>query len=72
MANEELLAMISAAQQELSEAEGELDKVLAEIRLTLPPEKTGVTRVVEDAFANLRRAKSRLSVLQDRLSGNRG
>lgn len=64
--------MISAAQQELSEAERELDRVLGEILITIPPEKIGVTRLVEDAFARLRRAKGSLSVLQNRLSGNRG
>jgi hypothetical protein len=63
--------MVSAAQQELSEAERTLDKVLGEILTTIPAEKIGVSRVVEDAFSRLRRAKSTLSVLQNRLSGNR-
>ena len=72
MANDELLAMISTAQRELSEAEGQLDKVLGEIRTGLDVEKIGVTRAVEEAFAQLRRAKSRLAVLRDRLSVSRG
>jgi hypothetical protein len=63
--------MVSAAQQELSEAERTLDEVLGEILTTIPAEKIGVSRVVEDAFSRLRRAKSTLSVLQNRLSGNR-
>jgi hypothetical protein len=63
--------MVSTAQQELSEAERELDKVLGEILTTIPAEKIGVTSVVENAFTRLRRAKGTLSVLQNRLSGNR-
>jgi hypothetical protein len=72
MVNDELLAMISTAQQELAEAEGDLDKVLSEIRAEPSAEKTGVTRAVEQAFAKLKRAKSRLAVLRDRLSASRG
>jgi hypothetical protein len=64
----ELLAMISVAQQDLSEAEGELDKALGEIRVALRAEKTAITGVVEDAFVKLRRAKGRLTELKARLS----
>ena len=64
--------MISAAQQELSAAESELERVLGEIRVALRAEKTGVTSAVEDAFAKLRRAKSRLAALQAELSSDQG
>jgi len=62
--------MISLAQRELSEAEGDLDKALGEIRAALRAEKTGIASVVEDAFAKLRRAKSRLTELEARLSSS--
>jgi hypothetical protein len=45
---------------------------MGEIRVVLPPEKTLVTSVVEDAFSKLRRAKSRLDALQARLSEGEG
>jgi hypothetical protein len=72
MANDELLVMISTAQQELSEAEIELDSVLGEIRAELGAEKIGVTRAVEDAFAKLRRAKGQLAALRGRISARQG
>lgn len=56
--------MITGAQRELSEAEGELDKVLGEIRVALRAEKTAIAGAVEDAFAKLRRAKSKLTELE--------
>ena len=62
--------MISLAQREVSEAEGELDNVLGEIRVALRAEKTAIASVVEDAFAKLRRAKSRLTELEARLSAS--
>ena len=62
--------MISLAQREVSEAEGELDNVLGEIRVALRAEKTAIAGVVEDAFAKLRRAKSRLTELEARLSAS--
>jgi hypothetical protein len=64
----ELLPMISSARQELSEAEGELDKVMGEIRVALRAEKTGIAHVVEDAFARLKSAKGRLAALEAQLS----
>jgi len=66
----ELLAMISGAQRELSEAEGELDKVVGEIRVALRAEKTAIAGAVEDAFAKLRRAKSKLTELEAWLSSS--
>jgi hypothetical protein len=66
----ELLALISVARQELSDAEGELDKALGEIRVALRAEKTAITGVVEDAFAKLRRAKGRLTELETRVSSS--
>jgi hypothetical protein len=72
MANGELLAMISTAEQELSEAEGELDRALEGIRSELSVEKIGVTRAVEEAFAKLRRAKGRLAGLRVRISARLG
>jgi hypothetical protein len=72
MANHELLVMISTAEQELSEAEIELDGVLGAIRTELGAQKIGVTRAVEDAFAKLRRAKGRLAVLRGRISARQG
>lgn len=62
--------MISLAQREVSEAEGELDNVLGEIRVALRAEKTAIASVVEDAFAKLRRAKIRLTELEARLSAS--
>ena len=70
MEKHELLAMISLAQRELSEAEGELDKALGEIRVVLRAEKTAIARVVQDAFAKLRGAKSRLTELEARVSSS--
>jgi hypothetical protein len=66
----ELLPMLSLARQELSEAESELDKVMGEIRNALRAEKTAITSAVEDAFARLRRAKSKLAELETKLSAN--
>jgi hypothetical protein len=66
----ELLPMISLARQELSEAEGELDKVMGEIRGALRAEKTAITGAVEDALCGLRRAKSKLAELETKLSSN--
>jgi hypothetical protein len=68
MEDSELRAAISAAQMDLSDAEGELDKVMGEIRVALRAEKTLMTSVVEDAFSKLRRARTRLDDLQARLS----
>jgi len=62
--------MISLARQELSEAEGELDKVMGEIRDALRAEKTAVSSAVEDALARLRRAKGKLAELETKLSSN--
>jgi hypothetical protein len=66
----ELLPMISLARRELSEAEGELDKVMGEIQVALRAEKTAIASVVEDAFLRLRRAKSKLAELETKLSSN--
>ena len=63
--------MISLARQELSEAEGELDKVMGGIRGALRAEKTAITSAVEDAFSRLRRAKSTLAELETRLSSEK-
>ena len=54
----------------MSDAEGELDLALGEIRVALRAEKTAITGVVEEAFAKLRRAKSRLIELEARLSSS--
>ena len=70
MEKHELLPMISLARQELSEAESDLDKVMAEIRGALRAEKTAITSAVEDAFARLRRAKNKLAELETKLSSN--
>ena len=70
MEKQELLPMISLARQELSEAEGELDKVMGEIRDALRAEKTAITSVVEDAFARLRCAKSKLAEFETKFSSN--
>ena len=63
----ELLAMISVAERELSEAEVELDSAIAQIHLAMRAEKTTVTATVEEAFAKLRRAKNTLTELEARL-----
>jgi hypothetical protein len=64
----ELLAMISVAERNLSEAETDLDQAIGEIRIALRAEKTAVTSTVEDAFAKLQRAKRILTELEARLS----
>jgi hypothetical protein len=64
----ELLPMISLARHELSEAEGELDKVMGEIRVALRADKISIASVVEDAFARLRRARGKLAELETKLS----
>jgi hypothetical protein len=66
----ELLPLVSLARQELSEAEGELDKVMGEIRVALRAEKTSIASVVEAAFARLRRAKDKLAQLESKLSSD--
>jgi hypothetical protein len=68
----ELAGMVSAARQDLTEAESELVKVLGEIRVALRAEKTAVTTAVEDAFTKLRRAKTRLAELEAELVSDRG
>ncbi|MBN2575730.1 MAG: hypothetical protein JXP73_14280 [Deltaproteobacteria bacterium] len=70
MEKDDLLPILSLARQELSEAERELDKALGEIRVALRAEKIGISIVVEDAFARLRRAKSRLVAIEARLSSS--
>jgi hypothetical protein len=64
----ELISLVSVARGELSDAEQELDQALSGIRIALRAEKTAITSAVEDAFANLRRAKSRLIELETRLT----
>jgi hypothetical protein len=68
MESHELLAMISGAKGQLSEAEVELDHVIGEIRADPLGEKTGVTAAVEAAFAKLRRARHVLGELEAGLS----
>jgi hypothetical protein len=72
VAKHELVAMISGAERDLSDAEAELDKVLGEIRVDPHGEKTGMTGAVEHAFAKLRRAKHMLADLEARVLSSTG
>ena len=67
MDKHELLAMIAAAERDLSEAETGLDSAIGQIRVALRAEKTTVTATVEDAFAKLQRAMNTLAELEARL-----
>jgi len=66
----ELLPMVSFARQELSEAEAQLEQLVGAIPAALRADKTGMSSVVEDAFARLRRARSMLAELEARLSSS--
>lgn len=60
-----LLSKIESAKTGLSDAEGDLEKVLREIRIAPRAQKTTISAVVEDAFAKLRAARATLGDLEE-------
>jgi hypothetical protein len=62
--NEALLARIQTATREMAHAEGELGRVLKEMRIGLRAEKTTVTSVVEAALENLKAARATVAELE--------
>jgi hypothetical protein len=61
---EESLDKLVLAKRELTRAESEVDKALSVIRGAPRAEKTGVTRVVEEAFEKVRAARLALEDLE--------
>jgi hypothetical protein len=62
--NEALLARIQTATREMAQAEGELGRVLKEMRIGSRAEKTTVTTVVEAALENLKAARATVAELE--------
>jgi hypothetical protein len=62
-----ILAKIEEATREMAAAEGDLDRLLREIRVAPRAEKTTISEVVQKAFAELRAARSKLVELQEDL-----
>ena len=64
----EPLDKLVIAKQELTRAETEVDKALSVIRGAPRAEKTGVTRVVEEAFEKVRAARLAVDDLERALA----
>ncbi len=60
-----VLSKIESAKQEMSDAEGDLEKVLREISIAPRAQKTTISAVVETAFAKLRAARATLGDLEE-------
>ncbi len=59
-----LIAKTAEAKQELDEAEGEIERLLAELHVSPRPEKVTITPMLQHAFAKLRSAKLKLLELE--------
>ena len=59
-----ILEKISVAKRDISEAEMELERVIGEIQMSPRAEKTTISKVVEDALAKVRAARTNLSELE--------
>ena len=59
-----LLAKLEVARKELADADGELSRLLHELRSAPRAEKTTVSKVVEEALAKLQAARAQLSDLE--------
>ena len=64
------LEKIDVARRELDDADGELARLLQEVRVAPRAEKTTVSRVVEDALGKLRAARAYLSDLERQLASD--
>jgi len=61
---ETILAKVQIAAAEVSDAAGDLDKLLGEIKTTPRAEKTTVSKAVEAAFSRLSTARVALSEVE--------
>lgn len=61
---EELLSKVQTAVTEVSDAAGELDRLLAQIKVAPRAQKTTISAVVEEAFSRLSVARVALSEVE--------
>jgi hypothetical protein len=59
-----LLTRIESAKQDISAAEEELEQAIRDLRVVPRAEKTTVSKVLEDAVAKVRAARTKLSELE--------
>ncbi|MFC1610720.1 hypothetical protein ACFL6C_07170 [Myxococcota bacterium] len=64
-------AKIEAAKTAIGDAEKDLNRVLDEIIVAEPVQKTLVTKVVQDAFTKMRAAKRRLVDLENSIANDK-
>ncbi|MGK3991665.1 hypothetical protein [Sorangium sp. So ce1024] len=64
MQKKTLLEKVTAAKQEIADAESNLERALGEIQVAPRADKTTVSEVVQEAFAKLRAARTNLIELE--------
>jgi hypothetical protein len=59
-----LLTSIESAKRDISAAEGELEQAIRDLQVVPRAEKTTISKVLEDAVARVRAARTKLSKLE--------